>query len=242
MTAVEEQTTQQTERAERPVLHREFDGEAQVGDGRTIHVRIVPYGEVATVDDGKGPYREEFAPGAFDGQMSAAHRVYLNFQHERGIRSIVGKGVALEDHADALYGSFRALEDQDGDKALTLVREDVLRSVSLEFLPKKSVRTAEGVVRRVKAHLDAVALCRAGAYASAAVLGVREEIIDEVVLDEELLPAEIDPELLARCRALGISLPQRYEAHPATTDTPPDDGGTSDVGTRQTEVQAEPEE
>lgn len=225
------------------LLHREFQAEASVGDGRTIDLRMVPYGEAATVDDGAGPYREEFARGAFDGQTEHAHRVYMNFQHEKGIRSIVGKGVTLESRDDALYGSFRAFDDQDGDKALTLVREGVLTGASIEFLPKKSVRTAEGIIQRVKAHLDAVALCRVGAYASAGVLAVRELGDDEEqILDAELLPVPIDPERVERLLAQGIVLPDRYtKAHPAETDTPPE-GGTSDDGTRQTEHNTSSEE
>lgn len=230
MTALEHES--KTEAPERALLRRTFEAQATEGDGRTIEVRIVPYGESAMVDDGRGPYREEFAYGSFDDQLNAAHRIYLNFQHERGIRSIVGKGVSLQSMPDALYGTFRALDDQDGDKALTLVREDVLNSVSLEFVSKKAIRTAQGVVRRVKAHLDAVALCRVGAYGGAKVLAVREEeISDEIMLDEELLPLELDPELIERCRQLGIRLPQRYEAHPAATDTPAETGTSAD-GTR----------
>ena len=211
------------------LLHREFAAEASVGDGRTIDLRMVPYGEPTTVDDGQGPYLEEFVDGAFDGQMEFAHRVYLNFQHQKDIRSIVGKGMTLESRSDALYGSFRAYEDPDGDKALMLVREGVLTGASIEFKPKKSIRTADGVVRRVKAHLDAVALCRVGAYASAAVLAVREE--PHQIVDEELLPVDMDPELVQRLRAQGFALPDRYQAHPEDTGTPAPTG-TPDDGTR----------
>jgi HK97 family phage prohead protease len=221
------------------LLKREFAAEASVGDGRTIDLRMVPYDEVATVDDGDGPYQEEFAPGAFDGQTEHAHRVYMNFQHEKGIRSVVGKGVTLESRPDALYGSFRAFEDADGDKALLLVREGVLTGASIEFMPKKggSIRTAAGVVRRIKAHLDAVALCRVGAYVGAGVLGTRGKDVDDEddhhVLEAELMPVDMDPERVERLRALGIALPDRYlKAHPAEKDTPPE-GGTSDDGTRQ---------
>lgn len=219
------------------LLKREFRAEASVGDGRTIDLRMVPFNETALVDDGAGAYEEEFAPEAFDGQTEHAHRVYMNFQHEKGIRSIVGKGVTMERRDDALYGSFRAFEDADGDKALTLVREGVLTGASIEFLPQKSVRTAAGVVRRVKAHLDAVALCRVGAYPSAAVLAVREqELEQEQILDAEVLPAPIDPELVERLRAKGIVLPDRYnEAHPVDEGTPAESGTPDDDGTRQQE-------
>ncbi len=225
------------------LLHREFQAEASVGDGRTIDLRMVPYGEPAMVNDGQGDYMEEFADTAFDGQTEHAHRVYLNFQHEKGIRSIVGKGVTLESRADALYGSFRAFEDADGDKALMLVREGVLTSASIEFKPKKSVRTAEGVIRRLVAHLDAVALCRVGAYPGAGVLAVREQAEDEQILDAELLPAPIDPERVERLRAKGIVLPDRYnKAHPVDEGTPAQAGTPDDDGTRQSETNTSSEE
>lgn len=220
------------------LLHRTFNAELVPGDGRTIDARIVPYGEVALVDDGRGPFYEEFVPGAFDDQLVAGHRlkVWLNFQHQNRIDDIIGKGVALREEKDGLYGSFRAFEDSGGEKALTLIREGLLDSVSLEFKPKKggTIRTAAGVVRRVKAHLSAVALCRVGAYVGAQVLAVREASI----IDEELLPVDIDPELVERCRQLGIRLPQRYEAHPAETDTPAD-AGTSEDGTRHDDTSTE---
>ena len=226
------------------LLHREFRAaEASVGDGRTIDLRLVPYGEPTEVDDGEGPYREEFDPGAFEGQLDFAHRVYLNFQHEKGIRSIVGKGVTLESRSDALYGSFRATPDADGDKALVLVNEGVLTGASIEFKPKQSVRTNEGVVRRLRAHLDAVALCRVGAYASAGVLAVREQDDEpEQILDAALMPVDIDPELVERLRAKGIKLPSRYEAHPVDEGTPAVAGTPDDDGTRQPENTTSSEE
>ena len=121
------------------------------------------------------------------------------------------------------------LNTQDGDKALELVREGILGGVSLEAYAKKSVRTAAGVVRRVKAHLRNVALCRDPAFSDAVILAVREE----PVIDEDLLPVDMDPELAERCRRLGLELPQRYEAHPDENGHP-DLIGTPEDGTRQT--------
>lgn len=215
--------------SDQPILYREYRAELQSGEGRTVDVRIVPYGVPADVSDGGPVYREEWADGAFDDQLVAGHRlrVLLNFEHEMGIGGIIGKGVSLRSQPDGLHGSFEILHGQDGDKALDLVRDGILGGVSLEAYAKKSIRTAAGVVRRVKAHLRNVALCRDPAFKDAAVLAVREEPF----FDQELLPVEIDPELVERCRRLGIRLPQRYQAHPERTDTPAMTG-TSENGTR----------
>lgn len=210
------------------MIVRHFAAEAEVaGDGRTIDVRIVPYGERATVADGFGgvargvPYQEEWMPGVFDHQLNAAHHIVGNFEHQPGIGGIVAKGVALRSAADGFYGSFRPLNTPNGETTLELVKEGVLTGVSLEARPTKGgSRRANGVVQRVKAHLFAVAFCRRPAFAGAQVLAVRAE--EEIPLDVDLLPAPMDPELLARCRALGVRLPQRYRDTPAETDTPRD--------------------
>ena len=89
-------------------------------------------------------------------------RVWLNFEHEPGFRAVVGHGVALREAPDALYGTFRVEPGPDGDKALHMVNEGVLTGLSIEAIPKKSRRTVEGIVERVKAHLDKVSLVREG--------------------------------------------------------------------------------
>jgi HK97 family phage prohead protease len=232
MTTVQETTGQETERAERSVLRRQFSANLTAGEGRTVDVRVVPYGVAAEVSDGGPTYREEWAAGAFDDQLVAGHRlkVLLNFEHQPGIGGVIGKGVALRSEPDGLHGSFEVLPGANGDTALELVNAGILDGVSLEAYAKKSIRTAEGVVRRVKAHLDKVALCRHPAFKDAVILAVREE--PEFLVDEALLPVEPDAETIALCRRLGMKLPQRYEeAHPDETGTPAD-AGTPEDGTR----------
>lgn len=229
--------------AEPEILYRTFPADLTPGDGRTVDCRIVPYGEQIEHNDGLGgvplgmPYLEEWSAGAFQGQERAAHRVLANVEHEQGIGGVVGHGLALIERSDALYGSFRFHETPDGDKALMLVKEGVLDTVSLEARPLRSERSRDGVVRRVKAHLAAVAFARFGAYEGAVVLAVRERatIVDE--LPEELLPVDMDAETVERCRRLGLSLPDRYEeAHPAETDTPAGEADTPESGTRPDDV------
>jgi len=224
-----------TERPERAVLRRYAHIDAV--EGRTVDVRIVPYGVSAEVsDDGRNFYREEWASGAFDDQLVAGHRlkVLMNFEHQRGIANVIGKGVALRSEPNELRGTFEVMKSSAGDSALELINDGILDGISLEAYAKKTVRTVDGVRRRVKAHLDGVALCRYPAFSDARVLAVREEeIADEVVFDEELLPVPLDADVVERCRRLGLTIPQRYEAHPAETDTPEEVSGTSADGTRQ---------
>jgi HK97 family phage prohead protease len=236
---------QNTERPERAVAVRRIDTTIEKGDGRTISFRIAPFGERAVSADGLGglprgePYEEELMPGLYDKQLKAANRILLNFEHQSGIGGIVGHGVELERRQDGYHASFRIHETPDGDKTLTLVKEGVLRGASVESYWLKSVRSAAGVVQRVKAHLEAVAICRQGAYPSAVMTGLRTgEVPDEILLDEELLPVNPDPEMLARCRALGIRMPQRFEAHHDDTDTP-DSSGTSETAPATTSTSTE---
>ena len=220
------------------MIVRTFAASLTPGDGRTVDVRIVPYGERITHNDGLGgvpkgvPYEEEWLPGVFNHQLNAAHRIVANVEHEPGIGGMVARGLSLREAQDGFYGSVRMLQTQNGDAALELVREGVFDGVSLEARPVKSFRNAAGVIQRAKANLFAIAFTRFAAYKGAKVLAVREEA---QIVDEALLPVNPDPELIERCRRLGITIPQRYQAHPDPADTPPD-GGTSEDGTRQTDA------
>ena len=226
-------------RSEDGLLRRSFAAELSQGDGRTVDVRVVPFGERIKHNDGLGGlprgewYEEEWMPGVFDHQVDAAHRLLANFEHEPGLGNVVGKGIALRSEpGDGYHATFRILDGSDGDKLLQLI-PDVVDMVSLEARPMKSVRSATGVVQRVKAHLAGIAFTRFGAYQGAKVLAVREEAAS--VVDEAFLPVDIDPELVERLRAQGVRLPDRYQAHPALSDTPAT-SGTSEDGTRQPEA------
>lgn len=187
---------------DREVLVREFPVEFSAeGDGRTLEARIVPYNTPTRVADPPDyvPYEETWLPGAFEKQQRAADRikVWLNFEHDGGLRGIVGHGISLEERGDALYGCFRVHENADGDKALQLVRDGLLSGISLEAKALRS-RRLNGVVERVRAHLDKVSLCREPAFKEAQVLALREASVDEepepVVEPEPEIVVEPDPE------------------------------------------------
>lgn len=162
--------------SEETILVREFQAEfAQVGDGRTVDVRVVPYNTPTEVSDFGGPtYRESWKPGVFDHQRNAANRVWLSFEHEQGLRGVIGHGVELASREDGFYGSFRVLDGSDGDKALQMVNKKLLPGVSLEAIPHRSEKTPDGIVERIRATLKAVSLVRFPAFKGAQVLAVRE--------------------------------------------------------------------
>lgn len=223
------------------VAVRKYAATLTPGKGRTVDLRIVPYGERVQANDGLGGvprgvvYTEEFVAGVFDHEIKAANRVLLDFEHSDRLDGIVGRGLTLESREDGFHGAFRMLETPSGETALALVNEGVLSGASVECRFLRSLRGADGVVRRVKAKLIKVALCREPAYPGAVVLGVRTlEDVDESTIEfaEELRPLAFDSELASRIAALGIRIPDRLVTDPSQTDpsasadpsdaTPPD--------------------
>lgn len=215
MTETEIETIAATERV---TLARSFDSVDIEADGRNVFLRCVPFNVRATVADPPQwvPYEEEFARGAFAAATRAPNRTYLEFEHfSPGISGILGHGIELEEKDDALYGRFRVTKHPDGDKALELVKDGVLRAASVFFDPIKTGRTSEGVLRRLKVRLDRVALCRVGSYPTAEVLAVRSQY----VLDDEdedategttVVPVPslpFDPELARYLDEKGIRVP-----------------------------------
>lgn len=213
------------------LIVRTFTADVTVGDGRTVDVRLVPFGEVARVSDPPNyvPYDEEWLAGCFDHQLNAANRVHANYEHERGVTNVVGHGIELRRETDGYHLTTRIHDTNAGNTTLELLRGDALPGVSLEAHPVKSVRTTAGVLQRVKANLRGMAFCRQGAFVGAQVLAVRSAI----EVDEADLPVDMDPELVERCRRLGIALPQRYEAHPVDEGTPAATDTPDVAGTRQ---------
>jgi HK97 family phage prohead protease len=202
---------------------------AEGGDGRTLIARLVPYNTVATVNDGAGAYKERFAPGAFNAQINAAHRIkaFLNFRHRQGISDQIGHATKIEDRNDGLHGELRVLENSDGDKALQLVDAGVLDKLSIEFESLKH-RMVDGVLERVSARLKGVALVPDGAYTGAEVIAVREQIESEEKLD---LPAPFDPDLAAGLARLGIKVPDALTVADTENDEPEsteDEAGVSE--------------
>jgi HK97 family phage prohead protease len=179
----------------------------------------VPFGEVARVADPPNfeEYSEEWMPGCFDHQMTAANRIHANYEHMQGPTHVVGHGVSLRAEADGYHVTSTIHRTNAGDTTLELLNAGALPCVSLEARAVRNTRTTNGVIQRVKANLRGFAFCRQGAFAGAQVLAVRAAEEQETTFDQSLIASNIDPDVIARCRRLGLELPQRYKAHPAGT-------------------------
>jgi HK97 family phage prohead protease len=205
---------------------------------------VVPFGEVARVADPPNwePYDEEWLPGCFDHQLNAANRIHANYEHLEGPANIVGHGLTLRSEPDGYHVTSTIHRTPQGDATLEMLKGGALPSVSLEARAVKNIRSATGVMQRAKAHLRGFAFCREGAFAGAQVLAVRNQDDDEDEVTVNAPPSyDMDPELVARLRAHGAWVPDRYQAHPDMTGTP-DSSGTPDDGTRQSEAKDELEE
>src|SRR5580765_2083996 len=149
-------------------LLRSFDAALEVGDGRTIIGRCVPFDVAAEVADPPDylPYTEVWRSGAFRNIVKAPHLVRLNFEHdERSILNQLGQVLELVERSDGLYGTFRAIGDP-GTHALELIAAGALRGLSLGvIMHDRGSRTVGGVVERVRAQpLTHVALTNYPAF------------------------------------------------------------------------------
>lgn len=147
------------------------------GDGRTIVGRCVPYNVPTMVADlppaDPTPYLESWARGAFRSATKDPSRVGLTFMHLPGLREVVGRGVQFTESDGGLDGVFRAVEHDDGDKALALVRDGSFRGLSIHAAVMRSRRRPDGAVERQVARLIHVALVDQPAYEDAQVTAVR---------------------------------------------------------------------
>jgi HK97 family phage prohead protease len=153
------------------------------GEGRTVHGVAVPFGEVATVNDGFGEYQERFEFGAFKRTIqNRGHKVRLFAVHSAARKLPIGKATELVEHPDGLHAAFMIAETRDGDDALELVRSGIVDSFSISFRPMRD-RKDKAITVRTEVALIEVSLVGVPAYIGAAVAGVRSASSSPVSVD-----------------------------------------------------------
>lgn len=161
------------------VFTRTFEPEFEVlprakgGDGRTIVGIAVPYDRPMRIN---AQLVEQFDRGAFNHQVDAALRIPFSRDHLSPQRStgVIGRTQMLRDDPVGLVGHWRVSATPLGDETLELVKDGALSHLSIAFRERQNRRLPGGVVGRVKADLQHVAVVAEGAYGdSAAVSDVR---------------------------------------------------------------------
>lgn len=163
-----------------------------VGDGRTVIGVVAPYNRVAVVNDGWGPYRESFEPGAFARVIRCrAQAVHVNLEHPG---QWVGRGDRWMDSGSGLSMSMRLDDTEGGRTAAFKIRDGQLPGLSIGFVPGRTVTkmTADGPVetRMSVRAIHHVALVPEGAYDDAQVTAVRHASADRVALWQVWLDAQ----------------------------------------------------
>jgi HK97 family phage prohead protease len=113
--------------------------------------------------------------GAFDDQLGDRGKVFVNVEHESGVRGIVYRGVELRDEREGLHGTFKLHKNIGGDKTLELVREGLFDGISLEAIALQSIREGGRRGQAAPGQAQGRAPCRNPAFADARVLAVRGE-------------------------------------------------------------------
>jgi HK97 family phage prohead protease len=153
----------------------EVRSSAKGGDGRTVEGICVPFGRPQRIDHS---LVEQFARGAFNHQLGAAHRVKFTREHMSLGGTLLGRAVELRDDAAGLWGAFRVSKTLAGDETLALIEDGALDELSVGFRTRQDRRLADGTVERVKADLIEVSSVLAGAYGRGAVVSAVREAQD----------------------------------------------------------------
>lgn len=129
-------------------------------DSRRISGVALTYGESARIAPG---IEERFAPGAFG---SLDGEAFLNLAHDRGrlLARYPDGGLSFEDTPEALRFAADLPETREADDTLALIASGVLRSVSIEFVPLRESRGADGARIVERATLRGIGLVDRPAY------------------------------------------------------------------------------
>jgi len=192
-------------------LHRE-SADIMAGDGRTVTVQLAEWGEPRTVsDDGRTTYRE-----AFD-SMEPAGKIRVKSSHGG---DLIGHAVADSYSPDPQPTiDLHLAETAAGNDTLALIRSGAIDAVSVEFQPSPSDFEADGVLHRVAAKINGIAMAFKPAH-SAPILSVRELPENQPEREQTMSETTIDAVTAADLASFGDDLKREIIADVDRTSEP----------------------
>lgn len=144
------------------LLHREFEIRNVDSDSKEVTGIAVPYNEITQV----GRMKEKFMPDSVN--VNKLPKLFYNHDEPIGIVR------SMNDQEDGLHITAKISDTAKGQDAWTLVKDGVVRSFSIGFVPVE--HTLEGdVVVRHKVELKEISLVALPAYEGAIVTEIRNE-------------------------------------------------------------------
>jgi HK97 family phage prohead protease len=150
---------------------REFEVRLANEENREVTGIAVPYNEVTTI----GRMKERFSPNS----VVTSKLPKLFYNHDEPI----GRVLSLEEQADGLHVTARISDTRSGQDAWQLVKDGVVRSFSVGFIPVEHSLDGDVVVRS-KIDLKEISLVALPAYDGAVVTEFRNEQPTEDKLGE----------------------------------------------------------
>ena len=183
------------------------------GDGRTVTVQLAEWGEPRTVsDDGRTEYLE-----AFD-SMDPAGKIRVKSAHDG---DLIGHAVADSYSPEPQPTiDLHLAETAAGNDTLALIRSGAIDAVSVEFVPSGDDYERDGVLHRVAARINGVAMAFTPAH-SAPILALRETPEHQPESDTKMTEA-ITPDAVtaADLAVFGDDLKREVLAAQPATSTP----------------------
>ena len=151
--------------------HREFEIRNADVENREVTGIAVPYNEVTQI----GRMKEKFSPNSV--VTNKLPKLFLNHTEP------IGRVLKLDDQADGLHITAKISDTRSGQDAWELVKDGVIRSFSVGFVPMEHSLDGDVVVRS-KIDLKEISLVALPAYEGAVVTEIRNEQATENNLGE----------------------------------------------------------
>ena len=131
--------------------------------GRTLTGTAIRYGDVASLPWG----RERILAGSFQ----PIGDIVLNFSHDRGrpLARTGGGGLTITDDSSSMEIRAELPSTREADDVLELVRQSIVRGLSVEFVTDREKFEGDDLRIIEKAHLYAVAVVDEPAYSESEV-------------------------------------------------------------------------